>query len=37
LDVSAVVTHHFDVDDYAEAFAAVSSGECGKVVLDWHA
>lgn len=35
LDVTPVVTHRFPVDRYAEAFAVVESGRCGKVLLDW--
>jgi threonine 3-dehydrogenase len=35
LDVSAVITHHFDAQDYQEAFETVRSGRCGKVILDW--
>ncbi len=35
LDVSPILTHHFHVDQYEEAFAAMRSGESGKVVLDW--
>ncbi|WP_417838263.1 L-threonine 3-dehydrogenase [Tritonibacter scottomollicae] len=35
LDVSRVITHRFAVDDYAEGFAAMKSGQSGKVVLDW--
>lgn len=35
LDVSAVVTHRFPVDEFEDAFEAVSSGECGKVVMEW--
>ncbi|KPD14265.1 L-threonine 3-dehydrogenase [Phaeobacter sp. 11ANDIMAR09] len=37
LDVSAVITHRFDVDDFATGFAAMKSGNSGKVVLDWSA
>ena len=37
LDVSAVITHRFGVKDYAEGFAAMRSGQSGKVVLDWRA
>jgi threonine 3-dehydrogenase len=36
LDVSAVITHRFDVDDFAKGFAAMKSGNSGKVVLDWR-
>lgn len=35
LDVSAVITHRFGVDDFADGFAAMKSGSSGKVVLDW--
>ncbi|MEP2029455.1 MAG: L-threonine 3-dehydrogenase [Paracoccaceae bacterium] len=35
LDVSQVITHRFDVDDFAQGFAAMKSGQSGKVVLDW--
>jgi threonine 3-dehydrogenase len=35
LDVSAVITHRFPVDRFEEAFAAASSGQAGKVVLEW--
>lgn len=35
LDVSAVVTHRFGFDEYEQAFEAIASGECGKVVLEW--
>ena len=35
LDVSPILTHHFHVDQYEEAFAVMRSGSSGKVVLDW--
>jgi len=35
LDVSPVITHHFDVGEYEEAFEVVRSGQCGKVILNW--
>ncbi|KAA3638002.1 MAG: L-threonine 3-dehydrogenase [Armatimonadetes bacterium] len=35
LDVSRVITHHFDAADFEEAFDVVRSGNCGKVVLNW--
>jgi threonine 3-dehydrogenase len=37
LDLSPILTHHFKVDDYREAFATMLSGESGKVILDWTA
>jgi len=33
--VRSVITHRFPAADFAEAFATVRSGECGKVILDW--
>ncbi|MDF3349808.1 L-threonine 3-dehydrogenase [Sulfitobacter sp. KE34] len=35
LDVSAIITHRFGVDDFEQGFAAMRSGRSGKVVLDW--
>ncbi len=35
LDVSDVITHRFGVDDFQQGFAAMKSGQSGKVVLDW--
>ena len=37
LDVSRVITHQFDVDDFEAGFAAMKSGQSGKVVLNWRA
>lgn len=37
LDVSGVITHRFGVDDFRDGFAAMKSGQSGKVVLDWRA
>jgi threonine 3-dehydrogenase len=35
LDVSPVITHEFDVDEFGEAFDVMRTGQCGKVILDW--
>jgi threonine 3-dehydrogenase len=35
LDVSPVITHRFPCEEYEKGFAAMRSGNCGKVVLDW--
>ncbi|MCA0403794.1 MAG: L-threonine 3-dehydrogenase [Proteobacteria bacterium] len=35
LDLSPVMTHHFPVDDYQEAFKLMASGQTGKVILNW--
>lgn len=35
LDISAVITHHFPVEEYEQAFEIMRSGQSGKVILDW--
>lgn len=35
LDISNVITHVFNKDDYQQAFDVVHAGECGKVILEW--
>ena len=35
LDVSKIITHRFALDDFEAGFAAMKSGQSGKVVLDW--
>jgi threonine 3-dehydrogenase len=35
LDISPVITHRFPADRFEEAFAAIRTGETGKVLLDW--
>lgn len=35
LDISGVITHRFSFQDYEKGFAAMNSGQSGKVVLDW--
>ena len=35
LDISPIITHHFDIKDYEKGFEAMISGESGKVILDW--
>jgi threonine 3-dehydrogenase len=36
LDVNAVITHRFAIEDFDEAFATVAAGESGKVLLEWR-
>jgi propanol-preferring alcohol dehydrogenase len=36
LHFEPMVTHRFTLDQAEEAFALVDSGECGKVVFEWH-
>lgn len=35
LNLAPVITHHFKVDDFEAGFAAMQSGQSGKVILDW--
>lgn len=35
LDLSPVITHHYPVEEYQEAFEVMRSGQSGKVILDW--
>lgn len=35
LDLSDLITHRMSIDDYEAGFAAMLSGEAGKVVMDW--
>jgi threonine 3-dehydrogenase len=35
LDISPIITHHFDVADYEQAFQLMESGQSGKVILNW--
>ncbi len=35
LDISPILTHHFPIDDFEAGFAAMRSGQSGKVILDW--
>jgi threonine 3-dehydrogenase len=35
LDLSGLITHRIKIDDFATGFAAMRSGEAGKVVMDW--
>lgn len=35
LDLKPVITHHFPVDEYQQAFQIMASGQSGKVILDW--
>ena len=35
LDVRKVITHRMKAEDFAQGFALMKQGSCGKVVLDW--
>ncbi|HSM43716.1 MAG TPA: L-threonine 3-dehydrogenase [Acidimicrobiia bacterium] len=36
LDISPVITHRFAAGEYDEAFAAITTSESGKVLLNWR-
>ena len=35
LDLTKLITHRIPIDDFQDGFAAMISGEAGKVVMDW--
>lgn len=35
LNITPVITHHFPIDEYEQAFELMASGQSGKVILDW--
>jgi threonine 3-dehydrogenase len=35
LNITPVITHRLPYTEFEQGFAAMSKGECGKVVLDW--
>jgi threonine 3-dehydrogenase len=35
LDLSPVVTHRFEYQDFERGFQAMKDGNCGKVILNW--
>ncbi|MGH8798825.1 MAG: L-threonine 3-dehydrogenase, partial [Casimicrobiaceae bacterium] len=37
LDLSPIITHHYAVEQFEQAFATMKSGQSGKVILDWAA
>ena len=35
LNISPIITHHYDVDEFQPAFELMESGQSGKVILNW--
>ena len=35
VNIKPVITHRYHFTDFEKGFAAMESGNCGKVVLDW--
>lgn len=36
LDLSPIITHQLDIDDFQRGFTIMGSGESGKVILNWQ-
>lgn len=36
LDIKAIFTHRFKVNDFQKGFEAMESGQAGKVILEWY-
>lgn len=36
LNIKPIITHHYPVDQYQEAFEIMASGQSGKVILSWE-
>ena len=36
LDLTPVITHRFGYEEFEKGFAAMNSGQSGKVILDWN-
>jgi threonine 3-dehydrogenase len=37
LNLKPIITHHFAIQEFAQAFKTMGSGQSGKVILDWGA
>jgi len=35
LDISPIITHHYNIDDFQKGFDVMGSGQSGKVILNW--
>ncbi len=35
LDISPIITHQFNIDDFQQGFDTMGSGKSGKVILEW--
>ncbi len=36
LDISPIITHRFQADDFQKGFDIMEEGNCGKIILDWE-
>lgn len=35
IDLSPIITHRFEIEDFQKGFDVMESGQCGKVILNW--
>ena len=35
LDLNKIITHKFPISNFNEAFDVISTGQCGKIVMEW--
>lgn len=36
LNITPIITHHFNIKDFQKGFDTMASGQSGKIVLDWN-
>lgn len=36
IDLTPVITHRFEINDFQKGFDVMESGQCGKVILNWE-
>lgn len=36
LDLSSIITHQYNIDDFQQDFDVMRSGQSGKVILNWE-
>ena len=36
IDLTPVITHRFDINDFQKGFDVMESAQCGKVILNWE-
>jgi len=36
LDLTPIITHHYNIDDFQQGFDVMRSGQSGKVILNWE-
>ena len=36
MDLTGIITHKFQAEDFQQGFNIMAQGNCGKVILDWQ-